>query len=264
MDRQPHRSADRHRTPPPTSSPARSSPARARSARAARRRPRPVPYQLTQRADFFEEEVGLETTLKRPIVNTRDEPHADPEVPPAPRDRGRRQHERGRDPPQGRHHRDRVGHDRGRRLERGHVFASRSRRCDQVPRPDADAAARLADGVAPSPPSRSSGSCWPARAGPSATASTPSARTSARRSCERWERRPRWSRARPRALADQLDWVAKQRLIDGYPDRHGLDWGDARLRALDAAVPRPAPREVAGSPALGLQRWSTRPRPSWP
>ncbi len=36
-----------------------------------------VPFQLTQRADFFEEEVGLETTLKRPIVNTRDEPHAD-------------------------------------------------------------------------------------------------------------------------------------------------------------------------------------------
>ena len=29
-----------------------------------------------QRADFFEAEVGLETTLKRPIINTRDEPHA--------------------------------------------------------------------------------------------------------------------------------------------------------------------------------------------
>jgi proteasome accessory factor A len=38
-----------------------------------------VAYQLSQRADFFEEEVGLETTLKRPIVNTRDEPHADPQ-----------------------------------------------------------------------------------------------------------------------------------------------------------------------------------------
>ena len=38
----------------------------------------PVGYQLTQRADFFEAEVGLETTLKRPIINTRDEPHADP------------------------------------------------------------------------------------------------------------------------------------------------------------------------------------------
>jgi Pup amidohydrolase len=38
-----------------------------------------VRYQLTQRADFFETEVGLETTLKRPIINTRDEPHADPD-----------------------------------------------------------------------------------------------------------------------------------------------------------------------------------------
>ncbi len=37
-----------------------------------------VLYQISQRAEFFEEIVGLETTLKRPIVNTRDEPHADP------------------------------------------------------------------------------------------------------------------------------------------------------------------------------------------
>jgi proteasome accessory factor PafA2 len=36
-------------------------------------------FQLAQRADFFEVEVGLETTLKRPIINTRDEPHADAE-----------------------------------------------------------------------------------------------------------------------------------------------------------------------------------------
>lgn len=33
-------------------------------------------FQIGQRSDFFEVEVGLETTLKRPIVNTRDEPHA--------------------------------------------------------------------------------------------------------------------------------------------------------------------------------------------
>ncbi|MGZ4714568.1 MAG: depupylase/deamidase Dop [Acidimicrobiia bacterium] len=39
----------------------------------------PVGFQLSSRADFFEEEVGLETTLKRPLVNTRDEPHADPQ-----------------------------------------------------------------------------------------------------------------------------------------------------------------------------------------
>ncbi len=36
-----------------------------------------VNFQITQRGDFFEEEIGLETTLKRPIINTRDEPHAD-------------------------------------------------------------------------------------------------------------------------------------------------------------------------------------------
>src|SRR3954454_4403112 len=34
-------------------------------------------FQLTQRADYIEVEVGLETTLKRGIINTRDEPHAD-------------------------------------------------------------------------------------------------------------------------------------------------------------------------------------------
>ncbi len=37
-----------------------------------------VDFQLSQRADFMEEHVGLETTMKRPIVNTRDEPHAEP------------------------------------------------------------------------------------------------------------------------------------------------------------------------------------------
>ncbi|HEV3186828.1 MAG TPA: depupylase/deamidase Dop [Acidimicrobiales bacterium] len=36
-------------------------------------------FQLSQRAEFFEEIVGLETTLKRPIINTRDEPHSDAE-----------------------------------------------------------------------------------------------------------------------------------------------------------------------------------------
>ena len=36
-------------------------------------------YQISQRADFFETEVGLETTFKRPIINTRDEPHCDAE-----------------------------------------------------------------------------------------------------------------------------------------------------------------------------------------
>jgi proteasome accessory factor A len=42
-------------------------------------RAHPCHYQLSQRADFFETEVALDTMVKRPIVNTRDEPHADRE-----------------------------------------------------------------------------------------------------------------------------------------------------------------------------------------
>ncbi|MBM4122260.1 MAG: proteasome accessory factor PafA2 [Nitrospira sp.] len=39
---------------------------------------RPAEYQISQRADFFECLVDLNTMIKRPIINTRDEPHADP------------------------------------------------------------------------------------------------------------------------------------------------------------------------------------------
>jgi proteasome accessory factor A len=35
------------------------------------------------------------------------------------------------------------------------------------------------------------------------------------------------------SLADQLDWVAKYRLINGYRERHDLSWDDARLAAMD-------------------------------
>jgi Pup amidohydrolase len=34
-------------------------------------------FQLSQRADFFEERIGINTTAQRPLFNTRDEPHAD-------------------------------------------------------------------------------------------------------------------------------------------------------------------------------------------
>ena len=48
-------------------------------------------FQISQRADYIEAEVGLETTLRRPIVNTRDEPHADrAQVAPAAHHPGRR------------------------------------------------------------------------------------------------------------------------------------------------------------------------------
>ncbi|WP_075726160.1 depupylase/deamidase Dop [Corynebacterium aquilae] len=34
-------------------------------------------FQISQRADYIEQEISLETTLNRGIINTRDEPHAD-------------------------------------------------------------------------------------------------------------------------------------------------------------------------------------------
>ncbi|MFV8394612.1 depupylase/deamidase Dop [Corynebacterium hindlerae] len=36
-------------------------------------------FQISQRADYIETEISLETTLNRGIINTRDEPHADEE-----------------------------------------------------------------------------------------------------------------------------------------------------------------------------------------
>jgi Pup amidohydrolase len=39
--------------------------------------------------------------------------------------------------------------------------------------------------------------------------------------------------ADPMTLATQLDWVAKYRMIEGYRDRHGLEWTDPKLSALD-------------------------------
>ncbi|OGF96991.1 MAG: proteasome accessory factor PafA2, partial [Candidatus Glassbacteria bacterium RBG_16_58_8] len=37
------------------------------------------PFQISQRADLIEKRIGLETMNRRPLINTRDEPHADRE-----------------------------------------------------------------------------------------------------------------------------------------------------------------------------------------
>jgi len=39
---------------------------------------KPCDFQISQRADFFSEPLNVETLYRRPIFNTRDEPHADP------------------------------------------------------------------------------------------------------------------------------------------------------------------------------------------
>ena len=35
------------------------------------------------------------------------------------------------------------------------------------------------------------------------------------------------------SLARQLDWVAKYRMVEGYRQRHSLEWDDPKLAAMD-------------------------------
>jgi proteasome accessory factor A len=49
----------------------------------------------------------------------------------------------------------------------------------------------------------------------------------------RWEQTLSALEDDPESLAGTIDWIAKYRLINGYRERHKLEWGDARLHALD-------------------------------
>ncbi len=193
-------------------------------------------YQISQRADFFEEEVGLETTLKRPIVNTRDEPHADPQ-----------------------------------RYRRLHVIVGDANLCEvstflkvgttaivlcmiedgfldrdlslatPVPAmrqvshdPDLRSAVSLADGSTITALEMQ----WEfLRAG------RKYAEERGLEHCggdelggtvlDRWESVLGALETDPDRLDGVLDWVTKRRLISAYAERDGLDWDDAKLALLD-------------------------------
>ncbi len=194
-----------------------------------------MPFQLTQRADFFEEEVGLETTLKRPIVNTRDEPHCDAT-------KYRRLHvivgdanlsevatflkvgttalvlamiEDDALP------RDflfnapvwalrRVSYDLSLRAPLELVDGSTVTALD-VQWELFDRARKYADSFGLECVGEAVGA----------------------EIIRRWESVLTALESDPMSLADQLDWVAKYRLIEGYRERHDLAWDDARLAAMD-------------------------------
>jgi proteasome accessory factor A len=187
-------------------------------------------FQLSQRADFFEAEVGLETTLKRPIINTRDEPHSDSE-------RYRRLHvivgdanmcevaqflkvgttalvlkliEDGRAPDLV--IRNPVGaiHDVSRdvSLTHGLTMADGRRITALQIQQEYLAAARV----------------YVEREDDTAEH---------RAVIERWERVLEGLAADPMTLAGQLDWVAKLRVLEGYRERDGIAWSDPKLRAID-------------------------------
>jgi Pup amidohydrolase len=194
-----------------------------------------VPFQISQRADFFEEEVGLETTLKRPIVNTRDEPHCDSQ-------KYRRLHVI-------------VGDanlaEVATYLKVGTTSLVLSMIEDDVLPLDLALAAPVASirEVSHDPTLRRT---VPLRDGRRMTALElqwqflEHARKYERERglasvgedvgadvLDRWEavlsglETDKWS------VAPWVDWVAKERLLTAYQERHGIPWGDARLRALD-------------------------------
>ncbi|HET8583002.1 MAG TPA: depupylase/deamidase Dop [Jatrophihabitans sp.] len=191
-------------------------------------------FQLAQRSDFFEVEVGLETTLKRPIVNTRDEPHADA-------DRYRRLHVIIGDanmseistylklgttalvlamieanfladdlaivaPVRELHS---VSHDP--MLQHAIVLSDgRTITALDLQGEYLDRARKFVDD----------------RLGEDADDQT-------RDVLARWESVLTRLAADPMQLAGELDWVAKLRLIEGYRDRDGLDWNSPRLQLVD-------------------------------
>ena len=67
----------------------------------------------------------------------------------------------------------------------------------------------------------------------------------------RWEEVLTGLETDPSSVADVVDWVAKERLLEGYRERHGLDWSDPRL----AAVTDPPETTRAYFRGRCLQKW---------
>jgi len=195
-----------------------------------------VEFQISQRADFFEEEVGLETTLKRPIVNTRDEPHADAQ-------KYRRLHVI-------------VGDANLSEVATFVKVGSTALMLCMVEDEFLPREWKLATPVAAmrqvsrdlsmhEPLALAEGGSATAleiqweyfdRARKYADATGLDAiggATVGEEVLRRWEALLHGLETDPMALAAQVDWVAKRRLLDGYRERHGLEWSDARLAAMD-------------------------------
>ena len=194
-----------------------------------------VGFQLSQRADFFEEEVGLETTVRRPIVNTRDEPHCD-----------------------------------AAKYRRLHVIAGDANMSEVATFVKVASTAMLLAAAEDDPTMELPALAHPVRA-ITQVSHDPSLRAAistydgttvraidmqwqlfeiAREWFERtggdavgtadcalalhhWETILAGLESDPLSVADRVDWVAKQRLIDAYADRHSLAPGSAALRAID-------------------------------
>ena len=194
-----------------------------------------VPYQLSQRADFFEEEIGLETTLKRPIVNTRDEPHADPQ-------KYRRLHVIVGDANMSEVATylkvgttalvlamiddDELGDD----WSLAHpVSAIRQISHD----PTLEQTIQLADGRRATALEIQWGLFERARKYEQSHGLDAVGEEVGVDVLERWEGVLAGLERDPDSVAHQVDWVAKRRVVEGYAARHGVEPGSAKLKAID-------------------------------
>jgi proteasome accessory factor PafA2 len=195
-----------------------------------------VPFQLTQRAEFFEEEVGLETTLKRPLVNTRDEPHSDSQ-------KYRRLHVIVGDANLSEistflkvgttalvlamiEDEELTGLDLALAAP---VLAHRTVSYDlslATPLELADGRKMTALEMQWELLDRSKK--YAESRGLEAVGDDVG-----RALLDRWESVLNGLEADFLSLANQLDWVAKYQMVSAYRDRHGLGWGDHKLAALD-------------------------------
>ena len=217
-----------------------------------------VPYQLSQRADFFEAEVGLETTLKRPIVNTRDEPHADAQ-------RYRRLHVIAGDANLAEVATFlKVGTtaivlamveddalDRSLAI-RNPVAAVRAVSHD----PSLACTVETEDGVTMTALEvqfelLDRAKKWAEDRGVEAVGTEVGAEV-----LRRWEQVLTGLEADPASVAGQVDWVAKRRLIDGWVERHGTDWDDPRVAGLALQYHDLRPSRAL-APRAGLERLTT-------
>jgi len=189
-------------------------------------------FQLSQRADFFEVEVGLETTLKRPIINTRDEPHANP-------DEYRRLHVIIGDANLAELSTYlKVGTTalvlamiEARALTQDLTIEEPVEALQAVSHdPSLTHRVRLRDGRRLTAIEVQQEYLAQARAFVAANGDQDPMTADV---LARWGEVLEDLSIDPMRLADRLDWPAKLRLLEGYRQRDGLSWGDARLKLVD-------------------------------
>lgn len=191
----------------------------------------PCEFQISQRADFFESLMDLNTMVKRPIINTRDEPHTDPS-------KYRRLHVI-------------VGDANMAELSTflkigtlslvldmveagwaipGFELENPVRAIKEVSRDlEVKQTLKLADG-------RPTTALHIQRAYLQAAAEFSATRPVSPQSQEvlqRWGNVLDSLESEPMALARQLDWVAKRQMIESYMERKGCGWSDSRVRLMD-------------------------------